>query len=628
MTTLSVDQLLSIKTYAGAEGPKWSPDGSRILFTSGLGGEVDLWAIAPTGGFPQRLTVGAGEIPFLGARLPQWSPTGEYASYISAKSGTGEVWLWTGRGLDLRLTRLGAQIEAMSWSSDGRAIVLAGNREGAYDIYRVEVPSGAATRLTGDRLYEVYPAFLPDGRIVYVRLNESWTDHDVILMNGDGSNPRVILRDTDMFDYHYGRTFGTPQPSPDGRWLLFRSHRSGWLNYYVMPIEGGDARPIAAAAADQSEATWSPDGRSIAYVENHNGTVDLRVVAAFGGAPTIVVAPSDGVCAFPDWSPDGTRLCYLLQTTTSPQDLWTVRVTDRTTTQLTRSVPEWAAPGLITPEKVRYRTFDGLMIDAYLYAPRDPQSKSSPGILWIHGGPTSQYMDTFQAGPQFFASQGYTVLLPNIRGSSGYGKDFEKLNNKDWGGGDLRDAIAGKQYLATLPWVDAARTGITGTSYGGCLTMSAVCYAPGEFQAAIAMSGYANWVRLRNDVELRHVKLLEYEFGMFEDSEDVYYRCSPFFKIKDVTTPTFVLHGEGKWPWTDAGLEFARALEKEYKAFKYAVYHGENYYVQSTPNVRRMWLDMLEWFDLYLRGRTTPAADRAGAASRGWTGPISRDVAE
>jgi dipeptidyl aminopeptidase/acylaminoacyl peptidase len=237
-------------------------------------------------------------------------------------------------------------------------------------------------------------------------------------------------------------------------------------------------------------------------------------------------------------------------------------------------------------------------------------------------------MDTFQAGPQFFAAQGYTVLLPNIRGSSGYGKAFEKLNDKDWGGGDLRDAIAGKQYLATLPWVDPAQTGITGTSYGGCLTMSAVCYAPGEFQAAAAMSGYANWVRLRNDVELRHVKLLEHEFGMFEDSADVYYKCSPFFKVKDVTTPTFVLHGEGKWPWTDAGLEFARALEKEYKPFKYKVYRGENYYVQSTANVRQMWLDVLEWFDLYLRGRTTPAADRAGAAARGWTGPISRDIAE
>lgn len=627
---LSLDQLLAIKAVALPEPPRWSPDGAQIIFVSGLSGEPEIWATSPEEGAPVRLTVGMGEIPFLGTRMPQWSPTGEYIAYVSAKSGTGEVWLWSRTGPDVRLTRLGASIEAMAWAPDGRSIVLAGNRYGVYDIYRVEVPSGQATRLTRDPNYEVYPVFTPDGKsIVYVRLNESWTDHDIMVIGSDGSNPRVVTHDTDMFDYHYGRSFGYPVLSPDSRKILFRSHRSGWFNYYLVPLEGGEPRALAPADADQSEAAWSPDGRYVAYIENHDGTLDLRVVLAVGGTPRVLINPTDGVCAFPHWSPDGTRICYLFQSTTAPSDLCVVSVADCTTRQLTSSVPASATPQLVTPEKVKYQTFDGRMISAYLYKPRfSGPGEKSPGLLWIHGGPTSQFMDTFQPNVQFFAQHGYTVLLPNIRGSSGYGKGFEQLNNGDWGGGDLKDAIAAKEFLATLPGVDADHTGITGTSYGGCLTMSAVAYAPGVFQAAVVCSGYANWVRHYREVELRHIKLLEYEFGSFAGHEDVYRRCSPIYKVHQATTPCFVLHGEGKWPWTDAGLEFARALERTYKTFKYTVYPNENYYVLSTPNVRQMLRDMLQWFDLYLRDRVAPGPDQAGPASRGWTGPVSRDIAE
>ncbi|MDR7468432.1 MAG: prolyl oligopeptidase family serine peptidase [Armatimonadota bacterium] len=619
-----LDRILAVQPAVLPEPPQWSPDGTRILVVSALSGPPELWAASPDGDEPVRLTTGMGDIPFLGMRMPQWSPAGDSVAYLSSKSGTPEVWLWTGRGPDLRLTCLGADIEAMRWAPDGRHIVLAGNRYGSYDIWTVTVPGGEARRLTRDERYEVYPVFTPDGRtILYVRLNHSWTDHEIVVIDADGADPRVLVRDMGMFDYHYGRTFGFPLVSPDGRWVLFRSQRSGWFNYYLVPLAGGEPRSLAPAAADQSDAAWSPDGRRVAYVENHDGTLDLRVVDVDGGPPRVVAAPEQGVCAFPHWSPDGRRVCYLFQTPTSPLHL---RVVDVGTGD---ARPVMALPvgtvELVRPEKVTYRSFDDLKISAYLYRPRRiPSGERSPGILWIHGGPTSQFLDTFQPAVQFFASQGYTLLLPNVRGSSGYGKEIEDLNNRDWGGGDLRDAIAGKAFLATLPEVDPDRTGITGTSYGACLTMAAVCFAPGVFQAAVACSGYANWVRHVRELELRHVKLLEYELGPFEENREVYYRCSPIYKVAQATTPCFVLHGEGKWPWSDAGLEFARALERHYKTFRYKVYPGENYYVLSPANVRQMLLDMLEWFDLYLRNRVRTGAAPAGSGWRGWTGPSGR----
>ena len=158
----------------------------------------------------------------------------------------------------------------MTWSPDERSIVFAGDRYGNYDIWTVEVATRKVRRLTSDKRYEVFPTWTPDSqRILYVRLDDTWEDHDVIEVDATGGSARTVLQDTDFFDYGAGTTFGYPRVSPDGAQVLFRSHRGGWINYWLAPIEGGEPRPIAAAEADQSSAVWSPDGSMIAYTENH-----------------------------------------------------------------------------------------------------------------------------------------------------------------------------------------------------------------------------------------------------------------------------------------------------------------------------------------------------------------------
>jgi len=604
---LSVDQLLAIRAVGGTEGPRWSPDGDAIVFASSLGGSPELWSVAPDGGPLTRLTVGMGAVGHLATFLPRWSPTGRSVAYVSAKTGADEVWLWSADGgPDRQLTALGARIEAIAWSPSGDALAVASNAFGTFDIFLVEVPSGATRRLTSDPRYAVYPSFAPDGRILYVRLNESWIDHDVILIERDGTRPRVVLEDRDFFDYHYGRTFGAPVVSPDGRSFLFRSDRSGWQNVWLAPVEGGgEPSRIAPAEADQSEACWSPDGRSIAYVENHNGTLDLRVVDADGGDPRVLVAPSLGTCHGPSWSPDGAGIAYLYGTTTTSNDVHVVEVATGLTRALTRSALGGGVEGrLVVPEKVAYRSFDGEQISAYLYRPRRRSpGERFPGLLWIHGGPTSQFMDTYQPAVQHFVQQGYVVLLPNPRGSSGYGRRFEDLNNRDWGHGDLRDVLHGVEYLKTLDDVDPDSFGITGTSYGGIMSMAAVAFAPpGVFKAAIPCSGYGDFLQMTGEQELRHVKLLEYELGDPVRDREVYVHVSPIYHLKDATTPCFLIQGEGRYPGSSSSVDFALALEASYKPFWYKAYPGETYYVASAANVKRQLRDMQDFLDLYLKG--------------------------
>lgn len=605
---LTLDQILAIRPHGGTEGPQWTPDGLSVTFVSNLGGSPELWCVSPEGDPVQQLTTGMGSVGHLATFVPRWSPSGQYVAFITTRTGVDEVWLQPiDGGAMFQLTRLGGRIEALSWSPDGRSIAVASNARGAFDIYIVSVADGRHERVTSDERYEVYPSFMPDGEhVLFVRLNDAWTDHEVVRIETDGSNPEVILTDHDFFDYHYGRTFGYPTVSPDGSTFLFRSHRSGWINVWAARTDGhGEPRRIAPAEADQGDAVWSPDGARIAYVENHDGLLDLRVVPADGGQPRVLVAPGMGVVTEPAWSPDGSRIACLYGTPTSPNDVGVVDVESGAWQQLTRSMLAAGVQSrLVSPEKIRYPSFDGREISAYLYRPhRQQEARRYPGLLWIHGGPTAQFMDTWQPQVQFFVSQGYVVLLPNIRGSSGYGREFEDLNNGDWGHGDLQDAISGVDYLKTLDDVDPDSFGITGTSYGGILSMAAVAWAPpGIFKAAIPCSGYGDFVHMSGEQELRHIKLLEYEFGTLPEAGSVYRHCSPIFDLANATTPCFVLHGEGRYPGSTAGRDFALALERHYKPFWYKSYPGETYYVAGTANVRRMLLDMLAFFDLYLKG--------------------------
>ena len=608
---LPLENLVDIGSVVNTgETPQWFPDGTAILFASSLG-RSGLMAIGPNGEFPRSVPItraGAGH--FLAVSQYRFSPDGKWLAYISDASGFPEIWLFsTEDGRETQLTTNGARINSFSWSPDGQWIAYAGDRYGNYDVWKVPVPEGEQHRLTTEDHYEVFPSWTPDSRsILYVTLDSRWGDHDVVEITADGQDPRTVAQDRDFFDYNAGRGFGYPDISPDGGTLMFPSYRSGWINYWVSPMEGGAPRQLAAAEANQSGAARSPDGRYVAYIENHNGTFDLRVVEAAGGQPRVLVAPETGVVGSPAWSPDGTEISYTFGDATHPADLYVVSMRSGASRQLTHSTSVGNIESqLLEPEKISYQSTDGLTIWAYLYKPEViGRGTRLPGIVISHGGPTSQNSDSFQRLAQFFAQRGYVVLMPNFRGSSGYGREFEDANNGCWGRCDLEDMLAGVEYLKTLSYVDPDRMGITGSSYGGHMSTAAIAFAPGAFQAAIPASGYPNRVGFIDDGEFRHIQQMEFEFGLFEENRDLYRQHSPYYFIKDIGTPAFLLHGEGRYPESPQMREFARVMEKEYKTFRYKAYQGETYYVRGRGNTIQMYQDMLNYFDFYLKGKQVP----------------------
>lgn len=612
----SIEKLTSIASMVDGT-PQWSPDGSRIMFESSSG-TPGLWVVGANGGSQASLLFSANDV-----QIPKWSPDGRFIAYLSAKSGYPELWLWNAAtGSESQFTRLGARINAFNWSPNGRWIAFSADRYGSFDIWKVAVPDGQVYRLTASSQYSTYPSWSPDSEnILYVRTDDRWVDHDILIMAANGGAGRVVVHDAGWFDYGTiwtNSTFGTPKISPDGSTVLFSSYRNGWVNYWTADVKGSQPKALDPEPADQTDGQWAPDGSHVAFISNHDGTLELRVVGADGAHGRVLVKPDLGVVTNPEWSPSGDRISYTLGSPLAPADLFTVSVNDGKSTQLTFSVPE-SVPDreLVTPEKVSFPSTEGFTIFGYLYKPRNyAKAGKFPGILWIHGGPTSQFTDTYTPLVQFLVGQGYVILMPNIRGSSGYGKKFEDANNGCWGHCDLQDVLAGVKYLKALSYVNPQEMGITGTSYGGCMSMDAVAFAPGVFQAAIPMSGYGNWISFMNyNSELRHTKMLAYELGPFPERADVYREVSPIFAVSKVTTPVFLVQGDGPttaWrPAEDvppASMEFARALEEAYKVYRYKVYvnrgepsHYGPYYVSGRENTEQLALDMLGFFDEYLK---------------------------
>ena len=359
------ERIMSVSSLVQGE-PMWSPDGARILFASPLLGS-GVVSVPADGGMPSRVT---GPIA---REIVRQSPRGDLIAFVSDKSGNPEIWLATvPGGAERALTALGARINAMSWSPDGQWIAFSALRYGQFDLWKVRVADGVIVRLTDDPRYEIYPAWTPDGRsIVYFRVDDRWADHELMIRPADGGEARVIAVDRDLFDYGTigsRAKVGYPVISPDGKQVLFRSHRSGWIDYWTVGIDGGTPRQLAVESADQSDAAWSPGGREVAYVANRNGTLDLEVVPAAGGSPRIVVPVTTGVVATPAWSPDGAKLAYTFATPTRPADLYVVPSAGGSARQLTSSLDPAIERTMVIPEKVSYRS-EGFTIDAYLYRP-------------------------------------------------------------------------------------------------------------------------------------------------------------------------------------------------------------------------------------------------------------------
>jgi dipeptidyl aminopeptidase/acylaminoacyl peptidase len=310
--------------------------------------------------------------------------------------------------------------------------------------------------------------------------------------------------------------------------------------------------------------------------------------------------------------PDGSYL-LLHQDSTHPANLYVLHA-DGDLKQITHNESPGLAAAVVPPSQlVTYKSFDGRLISAFVWVPFNlKRDGKAAAVVMPHGGPTGQIVDSFSSRALLLASRGFVVIAPNVRGSTGYGMEFQNANFKDLGGGDLKDEIAGVDFLKATGFVDPKKIGIWGGSYGGFMTLMAIGKTPDVWSAAVDEYGILNWYTM-----LQHEDpyLQEYEKTLLGDPEKdraVYEASSPLKYIRNEKAPLLVLQGERDIRVPKEEAEQVVAILKAEGRTVDAVYYPEEGHgflkrEHQTDELTRA----AAWFERYLQGKTAAAEGAA-----------------
>ncbi len=599
-----------VKTYS-ISAPALSPDGRWIAFSSNRAGNADIYIISVEGGAWRRLTFSPeAEVG------PQWSPDGTKLLY-SADVGGNEVYdiylISMEGGEPVNLTNT-PEIDERGylWSPDGTQIAFnAAQRGETYDLYLIDLTPGpspftergagvrfvARQQLTQTFAQESLAAWSPDGHsLAFVRRADPRYAEGYLLSLADRRERKLRL--PPQANNNLGSF------SSDGAKIIFQTDVNGTGDLALYDLESDTFVWLAHdSGKDEFGGSWSPDGSLIAYTENNEGNFAIRLKPSTGGE-TRTIGWQSGLNGSPRWFPHGKRLAFTHSGPTQPNNIWIIDLETQELKQLTFSFPPNVEQStLVEPELIRYPSFDGLEIPAWLYKPKTLKpGERAPAIIIVHGGPSAQWLNSWNPQIQLFVNRGYIVLAPNVRGSTGYGKAFEELNDRDWGGGDLKDLIAGREYLIKTGLADAQRMGITGGSYGGYLTLMALTKYPGLWAAGVSSVGVVNLKTLWQTTTGTLRLLLLRELGSPEENAELYYERSPINFIEAIQAPLLVLQGERDPRVPLSEFEQIRdELAALGKVFEYKVYAGEGHGYRQEENRLDSLKRTLEFFNRYLK---------------------------
>jgi dipeptidyl aminopeptidase/acylaminoacyl peptidase len=593
----------------GVYGAAWSPDGRDIAFTSNIAGRFNLWRVPAAGGWPVQITqsddVQSGAV---------WSPDGKWILFHQDAAGNELYDVYAvpsdGGGTIVNLTNTPKVTEENPrWSPDGSRIAIDIKAESAavYDLALIDWRTHAVRRLTNETAPDrnwAFVAWSPDGKTVYANRREvSLTDVDVYSIDAASNRSHNLTP-------HEGKARNRATSlSPDGRTLLLTSNaRNGAFNVALLDVATEKLSWVTDVKWEAESRDFSPDGKSFTYTINADGRFEAFVADRATGRPSRVAVPA-GVNTFeglPTFSPRGDRLIVSHQSSTQPPDLWLFDLPSRTARQLTVSaISSLKATPLPESQVVHYKTFDGKIISALMWMPFNlERNGSNPAIVVPHGGPTWQMSDVWNTDVTALVSRGYIVIAPNVRGSTGYGIEFQRANYQDLGGGDLQDEVYAARFLQSTGYVDAKRIGIMGGSYGGFMTLMAVGKAPDVWASAVAQYGIIDWramVKFSDPLLQQYIKSL---LGDPVKDSAVYDATSPIKFIHAAKAPLLVLQGDNdpRVPKEQA-KQVVDLLKADGKTVEVTYYPNEGHGFQKRENQIDAITRSIEWMDRYLKER-------------------------
>jgi len=529
--------------------PTWSPDGKSIAFVSNMSGRNNLWIVPADGGWPVQLTVSDQR-----QAAPAWSPDGKWIAYQSDYDGDEQWDIFlvspkTGKVVNLTQTREIAEGNP-TWSPDGRylAYEVKPKTSAAYEIDIYDMVMREVKHLTSNTPQDKSnsdPIWSSDGKfVIYTQGQAKGTDSNIFAAD-------VATAKSTLLTPHEGeQLYSAHSLSLDGAHVLLTSNAAnGYDNIGLLDVTSKKITWITKDKWEMRGGEFSPDGKRITFTANLDGNEEIYLHELATSKSTMLPLPkglnepAGGHTAF---SHDGSRLLYYHNGPTAPGDLWVYHLATGKSQQITHSlVAGVRSEDMVEPYLVHYPSRDGKWtISAFLYVPFNmARNGQNAAIVYIHGGPTAQSLNSFNRFVQYAVNQGYMVLAPNYRGSTGYGKEFQQANLFDMGGGDLQDVLAGVDWIKQTGHLDPKKIAVMGGSYGGYLSMMAVTKAPDVWAAGVPIVPFVNWF---TEIENEDPVLQQSDLATMGDvvtNKARYEERSPINYIDQIKAPLLLLAG-------------------------------------------------------------------------------------
>jgi len=639
--TFDFERYLNIRS---AYTPVWLAGGRRVGFLTDITGTPQVWAVDVAGGWPDQLSFfqdkvwtldaspsrGRGLVPSRGRGLVPSRGRGPVPSgdrLICARDVGGnecyQLFLVSGDGTEVR--RLTDDDEAIfhfgGWSHDGRRIAYASNvRDGVhFDVYVQAVDGGKPVMVfEGDGNFRAL-AWSPDDSQLILCDEVSSARQSLYLLELAGGRVRSLTPEDGPVSHRQVRW------AADGYVYLLTDRDRDFKSLVRLDVASGQMTCLADHNWDVESLAVSPDAlertrtgaRNLAYTVNVEGYSRFYLHDLTTGQARQVPGLPRGVVTELVFSPCGKQVAMSVQSPQRNLNIWIVEVDTLACRQLTRSslagIPQ---DSLVEPELIHYETFDGRPISAFFYRPRGVEDWCPRGvedwcppdvepllpvILYVHGGPASQTVADFDPRFQYFLGQGYAILAPNVRGSSGFGKAYMALDDVRRRMDSVADLKYAVEWLRTSGIVDPDRIAIYGRSYGGFMVLAAVTTYPDLWAAAVDVVGIANWVTFLENTGPWRRAHREREYGSLERDRDFLEGISPLYQVDRIRCPLLVVHGanDPRVPVTEAEQMVDRLGSRGHPV-EYLCYEDEGHKISKLGNRIDSFTKMADFLERYL----------------------------
>jgi dipeptidyl aminopeptidase/acylaminoacyl peptidase len=561
--------------------PTFSWDGKWIAFQSDTNGNgmFDLFLASLDGGEPKNLTHTSNTIE----QSPAFSPDGLWLTYCTnAPLGNNNNTNANGKNSNGN-------------TNDTNHANASGNTTSTYQICCRNLKDDSTKFLTHSASSNWNPIWSWDGSYLGYTRTDNFSDSNVYAFDFKKGQEFCLTQ-------HQGeKFFWATAWSPDGKKLLATSNAfNGYENVATLPFPSGEPTWLTNGTSSCYSGNFNRDGSFATWTQNDEGNTQL-FVRNFTTNKTDALKIAPGFNSHPSFAWNDNRLAFFHESATTPCDVWTYDLSkndsSNTTAQITFSLPKnFSSADLSEPYLVHYASFDGKQISAYLYVPFNlKKDGTNPAVVYAHAGfaagmPgtwSNQFTNGFNPFIQYLVNNGFTVLAPNYRGSNGFGKTFEDLNNDDWGNGDLQDLAFGTKFLSTTGYVHPNRIALFGESFGGYLALQGLTHTPDTWAAGVSFYGFTNLNTYFHNAPSTFQPYFAREMGGFDrkDAQTFFANHSPLPMATNLKSPLLMLHGnnDGFVPFSEA-TQFTDAVKAGHGSVEFHNYSNDGHFFSRTQN--------------------------------------------